>query len=89
MILRTEVNRWMLSLELFVFLFQGCDIQVRGQFEDPKVAAWLLDPGAKEMNLHRMITNCLPLHAHLLDGKRRHAQLIDGKRRHAHLLDGK
>lgn len=47
---------------------QACGIQLRSACMDPKVAAWLLDPGAKEMNLHRMVTNGLPLHVHLLDG---------------------
>ena len=36
----------------------------------------MMDPGAKEMNLHRMVTNHLPLHAHLLEGDVKTAMLF-------------
>ena len=37
--------------------------------QDPKIANWMLDPGAKEQSLHRMVHNRLPLEAFLLEGK--------------------
>ncbi|XP_056015539.1 DNA polymerase theta-like [Ostrea edulis] len=49
-------------------LESGCGICCRGKFQDPKVASWVLDPGAKEKNLHRMVHDYLPLEAFLLEG---------------------
>lgn len=52
-------------------LVRGCGIAPLGRFQDPKVACWLMDPGAKEKNLHRMVTNYLPTEVPLLDGQYR------------------
>lgn len=49
-------------------LERSCGICCQGEFQDPKVADWLLDPGAKEKNLHRMVHDYLPLEAFLLEG---------------------
>ncbi|KAH3739595.1 hypothetical protein DPMN_046249 [Dreissena polymorpha] len=34
----------------------------------PGVACWLLDPGGREKNLHRMVTNFLPTEVHMIHG---------------------
>ena len=44
-------------------------ISLSGPAEDPKVASWLLDPGAKERNLHQLIGQHVPEEAPLLEGK--------------------
>ncbi|XP_052244253.1 DNA polymerase theta-like [Dreissena polymorpha] len=49
-------------------LVEGCGFSPRGQFADPKVACWLLDPGGREKNLHRMVTNFLPTEVHMIHG---------------------
>uniref|UniRef100_A0A8C8S5R2 DNA polymerase theta n=1 Tax=Pelusios castaneus TaxID=367368 RepID=A0A8C8S5R2_9SAUR len=49
-------------------LLMACGISLEGSFEDPKVACWLLDPGAKERTLHNMVTNFLPHELPLLEG---------------------
>ncbi len=45
-----------------------CGVALKATCGDPKIADWLLDPGAKEKTLHRMVTNYLPNESHLLDG---------------------
>ncbi|XP_021338869.1 DNA polymerase theta-like isoform X1 [Mizuhopecten yessoensis] len=52
----------------YCVLVRSCGIAPRGRFQDPKVACWLMDPGAKEKNLHRMVTNYLPTEVPLLEG---------------------
>ena len=47
---------------------RGLGFPPRGKFEDPRIACWLLDPGASEKNLHRMVTNLLPTEVHMLHG---------------------
>lgn len=49
-------------------LAQGCGVTLKGEFQDPKVACWVLDPGAKEKPLHRLVNNLLPSEVHLLEG---------------------
>ncbi|XP_036368703.1 DNA polymerase theta-like isoform X2 [Octopus sinensis] len=39
----------------------------RYTFMDPKIASWLLDPGAKEYNFHQLIFSYLPSVQHILD----------------------
>ncbi|CAH1799446.1 unnamed protein product, partial [Owenia fusiformis] len=53
--------------EQYRVLSEGCGIALQGQFHDPKVASWLLDPGAKEKTLHNMVTNSIPMELHLLE----------------------
>ena len=43
-------------------------VRLAGPWQDPKIAAWLIDPGASEANLHRLVHNCVPLETHLLEG---------------------
>jgi DNA polymerase theta len=52
-------------------LSRYCGIILPGAcgYEDPKVASWLMDPGAKEKNLFGMVTNYLPLEASLIEGE--------------------
>ena len=47
---------------------QVLGVQLAGPWQDPKIAAWLIDPGASEANLHRLVHNCIPLETHLLEG---------------------
>ena len=42
---------------------------VLGRCQDPQIASWLLDPGAREKTLHNMVTNFLPEDLPLLEGK--------------------
>lgn len=62
------------SLDCFycIFLLQTfarcTGISLSGPAEDPKVASWLLDPGAKEKNLHQLVGQHLPEEAPLLEG---------------------
>ena len=41
---------------------------VLGRCQDPQIASWLLDPGAREQTLHSMVTNFLPEALPLLEG---------------------
>lgn len=49
-------------------LVMACGISLEGNFEDPKVACWLLDSGSKERTLHSMVTTFLPNELPLLEG---------------------
>ncbi|KAK3585671.1 hypothetical protein CHS0354_020237 [Potamilus streckersoni] len=49
-------------------LVQGLGVNPRGQFEDPKTAHWLMDPGAKERTIHGLVINTLPTEVHMLEG---------------------
>ncbi|XP_071616812.1 DNA polymerase theta [Heliangelus exortis] len=49
-------------------LVMACGISLEGNFEDPKVACWLLDSGSKERTLHNMVNNFLPSELPLLEG---------------------
>ncbi|XP_064933489.1 DNA polymerase theta isoform X5 [Columba livia] len=49
-------------------LVMACGISLEGNFEDPKVACWLLDSDSKERTLHNMVTNFLPNELPLLEG---------------------
>ena len=50
------------------FFARSAGISLTGPAEDPKVASWLLDPGAKERNLHQLVGQYLPEEAPLLEG---------------------
>lgn len=54
--------------EQYKLLCSICGVSTQVQFLDPKVACWLLDPSAKEKNLHSMVTNYCPTETHLLEG---------------------
>ena len=49
---------------------------MKADFLDPKIACWMLDPGGKEQNLHRMVGNYTPQELHLLQGQQ---HLLAGK----------
>ncbi|KAI4877915.1 hypothetical protein NFI96_017405, partial [Prochilodus magdalenae] len=55
-------------VQFYKALLLACGLAIRGTFEDPKVACWLLDPGSKERTLHNMVTNFIPQDLPLLDG---------------------
>ncbi|XP_056408573.1 DNA polymerase theta, partial [Hyla sarda] len=55
-------------IEQYKALVLGCGAAINGNFQDPKVACWLLDPSSKERTLHNMVTNFLPQELPLLDG---------------------
>ena len=52
----------------YKLLAQVCGINLAGPVRDPKVAAWLVDPGAAEANLHRLVHTYLQAETHLLEG---------------------
>lgn len=54
--------------EHFKIFAQCTGISLSGPAEDPKVASWLLDPGAKEKNLHQLVGQYLPEEASFLEG---------------------
>ncbi|XP_068756266.1 DNA polymerase theta-like [Montipora capricornis] len=47
---------------------RSAGISLNGPVEDPKVASWLLDPGAKEKSLHQLVGQYIPEEAPLLEG---------------------
>ncbi|MGH0187478.1 UNVERIFIED_CONTAM: hypothetical protein FKN15_025297 [Acipenser sinensis] len=49
-------------------LLLACRLSLEGNFEDPKIACWLLDPSSKERTLHNMVTNFVPQELPLLEG---------------------
>ncbi|KAK3555997.1 hypothetical protein QTP86_034344 [Hemibagrus guttatus] len=55
-------------IQVYKTLVLACGLSIRGVFEDPKVACWLLDPGSKERTLHNMVTNFTPHDLPLLEG---------------------
>ncbi|XP_061105385.1 LOW QUALITY PROTEIN: DNA polymerase theta [Conger conger] len=55
-------------IQLYKTLLLACGLSLEGNFEDPKVACWLLDPGSKERTLHNMVTNFSPTELPLLVG---------------------
>ncbi|XP_076077115.1 DNA polymerase theta-like isoform X2 [Mytilus galloprovincialis] len=56
------------SKSQYTTLVRGCGLIPAGKIQDPKIAYWLLDPGAKEKNLHGMVHNYLPTEGGLLEG---------------------
>ncbi|KAB5548918.1 hypothetical protein PHYPO_G00061210 [Pangasianodon hypophthalmus] len=55
-------------IQVYKTVVLACGLSIRGVFEDPKVACWLLDPGSKERTLHNMVTNFTPQDLPLLEG---------------------
>ncbi|XP_071956971.1 DNA polymerase theta-like [Antedon mediterranea] len=47
-------------------LSRACGISLEGTAEDPKVAAWLLNPEAKERNLQGLVSQYMSQESHLL-----------------------
>lgn len=58
------------SKSFYTIFVRGCGIIPAGKIQDPKIAYWLLDPGAKEKNLHGMVHNYLPTEGGILEGKK-------------------
>ncbi|XP_038044107.1 DNA polymerase theta-like [Patiria miniata] len=54
--------------EHYKVLSRGCGIRLGGGLADPKVAHWLIDPGAKERNLHGLVTHYVPQDGQILEG---------------------
>ncbi|XP_023656412.2 DNA polymerase theta isoform X1 [Paramormyrops kingsleyae] len=55
-------------IALYKTLLLACGLSFEGNFEDPKVACWLMDPNSKERTLHNMVTHFSPQELLLLDG---------------------
>ncbi|XP_061535067.1 DNA polymerase theta isoform X1 [Phycodurus eques] len=55
-------------IRVYKKLLLSCGISLEGNCEDPKVACWLMDPGAEERTLANMITAYCPEDLPLLDG---------------------
>ncbi|XP_061687018.1 DNA polymerase theta isoform X2 [Syngnathoides biaculeatus] len=55
-------------IQVYKKLLLSCGISLEGNCEDPKVACWLLDPGADERTLANMISVYCPEDLPLLDG---------------------
>jgi DNA polymerase theta len=67
---------------LFQVLSRACGVVLKGELHDPKIAAWLLDPGAKEKNFLQMVEHFLPQESNLLQGiktKSRHRWRRQGR----------
>ncbi|KAM9856985.1 DNA polymerase theta [Aulostomus maculatus] len=55
-------------INLYKTLVLSCGISLEGNFEDPKVACWLVDPSSEERTLPNMVTVYCPEELPLLDG---------------------
>ncbi|XP_035992816.1 DNA polymerase theta [Fundulus heteroclitus] len=55
-------------IKVYKRLVRSCGISLEGNYEDPKVACWLLDPGREERTLPNMVTVYCPEELPLLDG---------------------
>ncbi|XP_074070716.1 DNA polymerase theta isoform X2 [Macrotis lagotis] len=55
-------------IQNYKILLLSCGISLTGNFEDPKVACWLLDPDSKEPTLHNIVTSFLSQELPLLEG---------------------
>ncbi|XP_023420662.1 DNA polymerase theta isoform X2 [Cavia porcellus] len=55
-------------IQSYKILLQSCGISLEQNYEDPKVACWLLDPDSTEPTLHSMVTSYLPQELPLLEG---------------------
>ncbi|KAG7485315.1 DNA polymerase theta [Solea senegalensis] len=55
-------------IPVYKTLVLSCGISLEGNFEDPKVACWLMDPSSEERTLPNMVTVHCPEELPLLDG---------------------
>ncbi|KAM4888552.1 DNA polymerase theta [Thomomys bottae] len=55
-------------IKSYKILLLSCGISLEQNYEDPKVASWLLDPDSKEPTLHSVVTNFIPHDLPLLEG---------------------
>uniref|UniRef100_A0A672S859 DNA polymerase theta n=1 Tax=Sinocyclocheilus grahami TaxID=75366 RepID=A0A672S859_SINGR len=44
-------------IHVYKTLLLACELAMRGTFEDPKIACWLLDSSSKERTLHNMVSS--------------------------------
>ncbi|CAM4668380.1 unnamed protein product [Leuciscus chuanchicus] len=44
-------------IQVYKTLLLACELAMRGTFEDPKIARWLLDSSSKECTLHNMVSS--------------------------------
>uniref|UniRef100_A0A673KC66 DNA polymerase theta n=1 Tax=Sinocyclocheilus rhinocerous TaxID=307959 RepID=A0A673KC66_9TELE len=44
-------------IHVYKTLLFACELAMRGTFEDPKIACWLLDSSSKERTLHNMVSS--------------------------------
>ncbi|KAK9955417.1 hypothetical protein ABG768_015297 [Culter alburnus] len=55
-------------IQLYKTLLLACELAMRGTFEDPKIACWLLDSSSKERTLHNMVSSFTPEDLPMLEG---------------------
>ncbi|XP_066304418.1 DNA polymerase theta-like [Branchiostoma lanceolatum] len=66
---RTKITKVVFDLKpQYKALAVGCGITMNGDFQDPKVADWLLDPGAKVKSFHGTVQRFTPQESYLLQG---------------------
>ncbi|XP_078659196.1 DNA polymerase theta-like [Branchiostoma floridae x Branchiostoma belcheri] len=66
---RTKITKVVYDLKpQYKALAVGCGITMHGDFRDPKVADWLLDPGAKVKSFHGTVQRFTPQESYLLQG---------------------
>ncbi|XP_019619912.1 PREDICTED: DNA polymerase theta-like [Branchiostoma belcheri] len=66
---RTKITKIAFDLKpQYKALAVGCGITMHGDFRDPKVADWLLDPGAKVKSFHGTVQRFTPQESYLLQG---------------------
>jgi hypothetical protein len=70
---------------LFQVLSRACGVVLKGELHDPKIAAWLLDPGAKEKNFLQMVEHFLPQESNLLQGIEVSSQMEETGKSYQHL----
>ncbi|XP_071114847.1 DNA polymerase theta-like [Haliotis cracherodii] len=51
----------------YTTLARGCGLCLGGRVQDPRIASWLLDPGAREQNMQGLVTNYLPQEVFMID----------------------
>ncbi|XP_062285247.1 DNA polymerase theta [Scomber scombrus] len=55
-------------IQVYKTLVLSCGVSLEGNYEDPKVACWLMDPGSEERTIPNMVTVYCPEELPLLDG---------------------
>ncbi|KAL1787706.1 DNA polymerase theta isoform X1 [Sigmodon hispidus] len=55
-------------IQSYKVLLLSCGVSLEPNYEDPKVACWLLDPDSKEPTLHSIVTSFLSQELPLLEG---------------------
>ncbi|XP_078577834.1 DNA polymerase theta-like isoform X2 [Branchiostoma floridae x Branchiostoma japonicum] len=66
---RNKITKVLFDLKpQYKALALGCGITMDGDFQDPKVADWLLDPGAKVKSFHGTVQRFTPQESYLLQG---------------------